>query len=352
MTGLERTLQAVEGKEPDRVPCCPLICYAAHRVYGIRADEMAMDGEMAGKAWVASQKLFNFDAYCMLLDLTLEAHDFGQETEFLTNEVTRPNYNNPMVPDADSYGNVKPIEACVTKGPGGFSRMAEYIKTLEIVMEETGKDACVVSFVFGTLGLLGMLRGAEKLFFDCVKHYKPVMEAQNIICDVIVDYVKKQAKTGVHGICIDTLYASGGIMSKKLWNKVEKETSGKICDAIREGGSTAWVHNCGNAVYFDAQIEAMDPLGISYAYVPDDCEDFADMKKKYGDKITLFGHVHPSERLFLGTREQLWDEIKFECDTLKAGGKYILAPGCEFPINADLNKAMDMMQGAEIHGKY
>jgi len=311
-----------------------------------------MDGELAGKAWVASQQLVGFDAYCALLDLTLEAHDFGQETEFLLNDVTRPNYNNPMVPDADSYGNVKPIEACVTKGPtGGFSRMAEYIKTMDIIMNETGKDACVVGFVFGTLGLLGMLRGAEKLFFDCVKHYEPVMQAQKVIQDVIIDYCQKIAATGVHGICIDTLYSSGGIMSKKLWKKVEHDTSKAICDSFRDK-TTVWVHNCGNAVYFDAQYEAMDPLGISYAYVPDDCESHEEAKEKYGSKFTLFGYVHPAERIFLGTRQELLDEIKVECDQLKAGGRYILATGCEFPPNGNLNRAVDMMTGAELHGKY
>jgi uroporphyrinogen decarboxylase len=352
MTGLERTVMAMQGKEADRVPCCPLICYAAHRVYGIRCDEMAMDGELAGKAWVASQQLIGFDAYCCLLDLTLEAHDFGQETEFLLNDVTRPNYNNPMVPDADSYGNVKGIEACVTKGPGGFSRMAEYIKTMDIIMNETGQHAAVVGFIFGTLGLLGMLRGAEKLFFDCVKHFEPVMKAQWVICESLLPYVDKMAKTGVHGICIDTLYSSGGIMSKKLWKKVELETSRKICDQIRKNNTTVWVHNCGNSVYFDAQIEAMDPIGISYAYVPDDCESHADAKKKYGDKITMFGYVHPAERIFLGTKDELMEEIKVECDELKKGGRYILATGCEFPPNGNLNRAMDMMEGAELHGKY
>jgi len=352
MTGLERTLEAVQGKEADRVPCCPLICYAAHRVYGIRCDEMAMDGELAGKAWVASQQLIGYDAYCALLDLTLEAHDFGQDTEFLLNDVTRPNYNNPTVPDANSYGNVKPIEACVTKGPGGFSRMAEYIKTMDIMMNETGAFTAVVGFVFGTLGLLGMMRGAEKLFFDCVKHYDPVMKAQWVIAESLLPYIDKIAATGVHGICLDTLYASGGIMSKALWKKVELETSRKLADQIRKGGTTVWVHNCGNNVYFDAQIEAMDPLGISYAYVPDDCESHEEAKAKYGDKITMFGYVHPAERLFLGTKQELLDEIKVECDQLAKGGRYILAPGCEFPPNGNLNMAMAMMEGAEMHGKY
>jgi uroporphyrinogen decarboxylase len=352
MTGLERVLAAVQGKEADRVPVSELFLGAASRVYGARFDEFAMEGEIAGKSWVAAQQLIGFDFHVLLWDLTVEAHDFGQETEFLSNDTARPNYNNPLVKDANDYGKIQPIEACVTKGPAGFSRMAEYLKALDIVINEQGDKVAVGAFVFGTLGLLGMCRGAEKLFFDCVKHFDPVMKAQWVICDVIEDYIGKICKLGPIGVCLDTLYASGGIMSKKLWNKVESPTAKKLADKIREGKSTVWVHNCGNNVYFDAQIASMDPIGISYAYTPDDCKDFAEMKAKYGDKIVLHGHIHPAERLFLGSREELLDEIKIECDTLKAGGRYILAPGCEFPPNGNLNRAMDMMEGAELYGKY
>jgi uroporphyrinogen decarboxylase len=219
------------------------------------------------------------------------------------------------------------------------------------MINEVGKDTAVVAFFFGTLGLLGMMRGAEKLFFDCVKHYEPVMKAQNVILESMLPYIDKIAATGVHGACIDTLYASGGIMSKKLWKKVEHDTSKAMCDRFRDKTSV-WVHNCGNNVYFDAQIEAMDPIGISYAYVSDDCETHEEMKQKYGDKITMFGYIHPAERLFLGTKQELLDEVKVECDQLKAGGRYILAPGCEFPPNGNLNMAVTMMEGAELYGKY
>ena len=42
----------------------------------------------------------------------------------------------------------------------------------------------------------------------------------------------------------------------------------------------AMVHNCGNGVYFDIQIEAMNPVAISFAYLPDDCKDDAELKAK------------------------------------------------------------------------
>jgi len=351
MNSLERTVMAMEGKEADRVPVCPLMLGVARNVYGCRYDEFSKEGELFAKSVIAAQELIGFDAHVLLLDLTLEAHDFGQDTQFLHNDTTRPNYDNPLIPDVKDYDNVKPIEACVTKGPAGFSRMAEYIKTLDIMMNEVGKDTAVVAFFFGTLGLLGMMRGAEKLFFDCVKNFDPVMKAQKVILESMLPYIDKMAATGVHGLCIDTLFASGGIMSKKLWKKVEFDTSKAMCDRFRDK-SSVWVHNCGNNVYFDAQIEAMDPIGISYAYVSDDCETHEEMKVKYGNDITLFGYIHPAERLFLGTKQELLDEVKVECDQLKAGGRYILAPGCEFPPNGNLNMAVTMMEGAELYGKY
>lgn len=350
-TSLERTVAAIEGKEADRVPVCPLMLGVARNVYGARYDEFSKEGELLAKSLIACQDLIGFDAHVILWDLTLEAHDFGQDTEFLEHDTTRPNYNNPMVPDPQSYGNVKPIEPCVTKGPGGMSRMAEYVKAMDIMMNEVGKDTAVVAFVFGTLGLLGMMRGAERLFYDCVKNYDEQMKAQLVIQDVLLDYIPKLTATGVHGICLDTLFASGGIMSKKLWKKTEGATSKALADQIRKD-TTVWVHNCGNNVYFDAQIEAMDPIGISYAYTSDDCETHGEMKEKYGDKITMFGWIHPAERLFLGTKQELLDEVKLECDTLKAGGRFILAPGCEFPPNGNLNMAVTMMEGAELYGKY
>ena len=178
MTGLERLLTCIKCEEADRVPVCELFLGAAHRVYGARFDEFSMDGEIAAKAWIAAQELIGFDIHVLLWDLTVEAHDFGQETEFLLNDTTRPNYDKPIVKGPDEYGNVKSIEACVTTGPAGFSRMAEYVKAMDIMMNEQGDKCCIGAFVFGTLGLLGMCRGAEYLFFDCVKHYEPGMAAQ------------------------------------------------------------------------------------------------------------------------------------------------------------------------------
>ena len=63
-----------------------------------------------------------------------------------------------------------------------------------------------------------------------------------------------------------------------------------MTDYIHSTNTMVMIHNCGNGIYFDAQIEAMRPHAISFLYPPDDCKDFVETKQKYGDKTTLPVH--------------------------------------------------------------
>jgi uroporphyrinogen decarboxylase len=112
------------------------------------------------------------------------------------------------------------------------------------------------------------------------------------------------------------------------------------------------VHNCGNGVYFDVQIETMQPVAISHAHVPDDCKDMKEAKEKYGDKITMIGYVDPAWHMFLNTPEEAKEECKRQIEELSAGGGFILSTGCEFPPNGSLLNAIAMMEAAELYGKY
>ena len=354
MTSLERCVAAIQFKEADRVPVCPIVCGVRRRVYGITYAEWAQDYELRAKSWIQSQQLFGYDAIVTLVDLSVEAADFGQEVVYPTEDTPHPNYDNPLITNPDDYlTKIKYFDP--TKSP----RMGPNIKMHEILMNELGDKVAIVAFVYGTLGILSMMRGAEKLFVDCVKYKKHVLAAQEVICDVLVDYIKALAKTGVHSIMLDTLFASGCIMSKKLWKEVEAPFAKRLADTIRECGKLVSVHNCGNDVYFDAQFEAMQPSFISYAYLPDDCKSWEEMKAKYatgpwvpGKNACVAGHVSPSTHLFLGNPDMIREEVKNEFAVMAKGGGWILAPGCEFPPNASLVNLAALIEAAELYCKY
>ena len=56
----------------------------------------------------------------------------------------------------------------------------------------------------------------------------------------------------------------------------------RITDEIRRCGALVALHNCGTGPYFDLSMEYMQPVVISFAYLPDDCRDNRELKEKYG----------------------------------------------------------------------
>lgn len=346
MTPLERVATALQHKEADRVPAGPLVCGAARRVYGVTYAEWAQDGEIQAKSMIQAQELIGMDGCLQLVDLSVEAADFGQEVVFPTEDTPHPNYNNPFIKTPDDYAKIERIDPI--KSP----RMKEAIKYCDILMNELGSTVAQMAFVYGPMGILCMMRSAEKLFLDCMKYKENVIKGMEVITDVLIDYIKALTKTGVHAVVLDTLFASQCIMSKKLWMETEGPFARRIADAVREGGSMVIVHNCGNGVYFDAQIETMQPVAISFAYTPDDCKDMVEAKEKYGDKVCLIGYVNPAQYMFLGTPEEAKEECKRQIEELGKGGGFILSTGCEFPPNGSLMNAIAMMEAAELYGKY
>ena len=55
----------------------------------------------------------------------------------------------------------------------------------------------VTGFVFGPLGVLSMMRGAENLFKDCLLHPQKVMQACETITGVLIEFVLAQCDAGI-----------------------------------------------------------------------------------------------------------------------------------------------------------
>ena len=347
MTSLERVATALQHKEADRVPAAPLVCGASRRVYGVTYAEWAQDGELAAKCMLQAQDLIGFDGILTLVDLSVEAADLGQEMVFPVEDTPHPNYDNPYIQTPDDYINkIRPIDP--TKAP----RMKEMIQYCDILMNERGSTVPVMGFVYAPLGILAMMRSAEGLFRDCMKHKEAVIKAEETITDVLVEYIKALTKTGVHAIVLDTLFASQCIMNKNMWKEIEGPFAKRLADTIRDCGAMVMVHNCGNGIYFDVQMEMMNPVAISFAYTPDDCKDMVEAKEKWGDKTCLCGYISPAQYCFLGTPEEAKQESRRQIEELGKGGGFILATGCEFPPNGSLLNAIAMMEAAELYGRY
>lgn len=111
------------------------------------------------------------------------------------------------------------------------------------------------------------------------------------------------------------------------------------------------IHNCGGKICFDRQIERIHPEAISFLYPPDDCKNFKECKEKYGDKTMLIGSVDPTHAVF-GSDEDWIAECKKSIDDMAACGGFVLATGCEYPLDADFKRVHLMQELAKTYGSY
>lgn len=345
MNAMERVVKALNHEEADRVPVYPIISGASRRLTGVNYKEWANDAQLCADALLKAREEFDLDCIVTLIDLSVECDAWGQELVYPENEAAHPNYEKCVVKEIEDYANIKKVDYRTSK------RMMMHIDTCRKLVEASKGEFPVVAFVFGPLGTLSMLRSQQEMYMDFYDDPEAVHEAAGEINETLKDYCRALMDTGVNGIMFDTLFASGSIMSKEMWDELEGDLVEELAEVVREKNGLVMIHNCGQKIYFDVQIERMQPAAISFLYPPDDCKDFKECKEKYGDATTLIGCVTPASAA-IGTDEGWDQECRDSIDAMAAGGGFILATGCEYPANADFARAHRMVEIAKDYGRY
>ncbi len=345
MTPMERMVKTLNHEEPDRVPVFPVIAGAARRLVDASYPEWSVNADVCAESFIKAQKEFGMDCVVTLIDLSVECTAWGQELVFPENEAAHPNYHNCVIQDIEEYEKIKKVDYRTC------SRMMMHIDVCKKVVEASKGEYPVIAFVFGPLGTLSMLRNQSAMYMDLMDDPDAVKAAAFEIKETLKDYCTALLETGIQGIMFDTLFSSGSIMRKDMWDEMEGDLVEDLAKHVHSLGGMVMIHNCGEKIYFDAQIRRMQPEAISFLYPPDDCKDFAEAKEKYGDKTTLVGAVEPTKVVF-GEEEAFAADCKAHIDAMSKNGGYVLALGCEYPANAEFTRAYKMAEIAKTYGTY
>ncbi len=345
MNSLERLTKALHHQEADYVPVYPMINSVSRKALGLSYEEWTKDVCKCAQSIIKTTDLLDIDCISTLVDLSVEAADFGQELIYFADKAAMPNHDNHMIPDEHSYGNVQYVD------PRTAPRMREHIELARLLVEARGKEKPVIGFVFGPLGILSMLRGQADLFMDMLTTPAPIHPALEQITKTLIDLCDALIDVGVHAIMFDTLFASISIMNEEMWDEFEGVYMEKICNHVHARGCMVMLHNCGKGAYFDAQIARMHPCLISFLHVPDGCDSYEEVKEKYGGDITLMGMLDPG-RLFVTSEDNVRGDAENAIDIFAKGGGFVLSTGCEYPAPLDFTKARIMIDVAKHYGAY
>lgn len=350
-TPLERVGLAFLG-EPDRVPVFPILGGALRRLVGMTWRDVLTKviPDFMAEIEIQAQKIFGFDLLLAGIDLTVEATAFGVELIYPPDSHPYPaglvNREKLLIKKVEDYEKIEPINSDPRKAP----RTRDVVKICEKLVE-VGKEIPVVALLTGHFSTLMMMRSTESLCKDMVKNPRPVRKALEIITDFYIDYAKALCDTGIISICFENISCAREVLGSNLWIEFECEHIKKVMDEVREQGVVPGLHNCAHGPYFDLMIRHLEPAYISYQYLPDDCKNLSEMKAKYGKETCLVGQID-TRNLLVKKPEEIKEEAKEQIKILGQDGKYILAPGCEFPPNASFLNLKAMMDAVHEYGKY
>ena len=339
---IERVLLTLEGKETDRVPVCSLGAGCTRLTTGISFQQFSTDAHLAADALIAANRLVGDDIIFPFVDLSVEAADFGQKVIYPANTTAHPDYEDLLIKVQDDYERLDVFD------PTSSPRMSNYIEMTRLLVQRCGSDYPIVSFVYGPLGVLGMMRGAENLYQDILEYPDKVKIALEIITEVLKKYTKAQCDLGVAGVCVDTLPASLSGVSSPAWEEFEGHFVKALGDLIRESGCLVVNHGCGHAPYFQEVKRCLNPAIVSFAELPAECAGGIELKEMYGQDMILMGYIS-TDILYYGTPGEVIEESWKQIDQIGTGGRYVLAPGCEYPPNSNLMNARAMVVAAELH---
>ncbi len=339
MTSRERFFAALNHEPVDRVPVHPFVAGTNRILTGATFPEWASSAELIAKGYIEMAKMFpEEDCVLVTVDFTVEASAWGLPVVQNRNNPSRPDGTRRLVPTADDYGKIKPVDAAQSE------RMVMMRDACKIVVDELKDDKPVFVYVMGPLSTLSLMRGQRKIRRDFSGHAEEIRAAVENVATTLEQFVDMLMETGVDGIMWDTYFAGSSNMTRDQWRAIEFDSIARLAKRVADAGGINMVHSCQSGAYFDLQIEAVAPKAISFFHPAFGCDSLASTKETYGDQVALMGAVTPWNAVHGSDID--WDE---ECKQIidEIGGTgFILSPGCFYPANASLGRVKRMIDVA------
>lgn len=200
---------------------------------------------------------------------------------------------------------------------------------------ENMKNACAqhknsftnIALGAGVWEICWHIRGFEAALMDTGLNPEFFAELAELAGDQIIAYVELLKDVPADSMMLGDDWGGqkGVLMGAELWRKYLKPQWVRIVDAIHDAGKIAINHSCGSVMQIMPDIVDIK-LDILENLQPEPTDmDIYEIKRKYGDKITLWGGLGSQSIIPFGTPEELRAEIKKLCAEMGRGGGYILS---------------------------
>jgi uroporphyrinogen decarboxylase len=175
-----------------------------------------------------------------------------------------------------------------------------------------------------------LVRGLENMFVDMCERPDWV----HSLCRTFTAFYKEdytRAAEATNGridlflLISDLGCQHGPLMSLKMFREFIAPYIREMCDCIHSLGAKVLFHSCGSIRPFIPElialgVDVLDPIQPVVGMSPES------LKVEFGDRLAFHGGIDMQRVLPFGTPDEVRTTARHYCETLGAGGGYILAP--------------------------
>ncbi len=220
------------------------------------------------------------------------------------------------------------------EGPS-TERYKKFVKKFYRRINKKNKDKI---FVLVTNDLAGVFESASQgmgmAYYSKMVNKNPkfVKEVHEVIAQFTIELYNSYMDVGAEVFIEsgDLAYKTGPMMSPKRFNDLLLPAYRMITDAVHERGCKIVLHTDGNV---HELLDFVVNCGFDglHSLEPTAGVDLALVKKKVGDKLCLFGNIDVAEVLVDGTREDVFDAVKYAIKTAGTNGGFVVSPANMHP---------------------
>lgn len=169
----------------------------------------------------------------------------------------------------------------------------------------------------------------------------------------VLNLARIQILEGVDAIIdvTDWCYNSGPMFSPSFMKKFIAPHLKKVVNLCHENGVYYIKH-------LDGNINSMLPIlvedvGIDGLHAIESSAgvDIKEIKRKYGNNIVLIGNVDCSKLLVSGTKEEIFDEVKYLIENVSINGSHILSSSNSIHSGVPTKNLLYMLEARDMYGK-
>ena len=191
------------------------------------------------------------------------------------------------------------------------------------------------------------LRGMENVLMDMASDSGRLEEILDRLLQYNLEVIDIAVAEDIDAVMFGDDWASqsGLMMGPVLWRRFIKPGMSKMFDRARLSGKHIILHSCGNA------LEIMDDLvdmGLNiYNTFQPEVYDMQDFKRRYGDRITVYGGVSTQGALFHGTPAAVREETLRTMEIMARNGGYIAAPTHQIPMGTPVGNVLAFLEAVK-----